>query len=166
MTNSALHWILRDEKTRVSTLRGIHSSLKPGGHFIFETGGHGHVHEALTALTFTLLNNGISLEKAKELNPFFTPSETWMRQTLEGLGFEIEKIEVEYRPTKMTPAADGGLAGWIKLFGAAMLDGLAEDKRDEAVKQICDVLEPLVTREDGSQWLGYVRLRGVARKGN
>lgn len=81
------------------------------------------------------------------------------------VGFQVEKLEIEYRPTKLTTAANGGLAGWIRLMGAQFLDVLPADKREEAVRQICDVVEPAVTREeDGSQWLGYVRLRGIARK--
>jgi hypothetical protein len=83
-------------------------------------------------------------------------------------GFKVEKCELEYRPTKCTPkSADGagGLEGWIKLMGAEMLGIVEEGKRDDVVRQVCEVLETVVTREeDGSQWLNYVRLRAVARK--
>lgn len=30
ISNAALHWILRDESTRMSTLRAIYGCLKPG----------------------------------------------------------------------------------------------------------------------------------------
>lgn len=116
---------------------------------------HGHVSEAHTALMFTLAQHGIPKEKAREINRWFFPSESWMKHALEEVGFVVEKIEVEYRPTRLTTAEDGGgLAGWIRLLGAPMLDALPAEKRDAAVQQICNVLEPVVTRfEDESQWL-------------
>ena len=132
---------------------------------MFEMGGHGNVAEVMTALIYTLVQKGIPVEKAKEANPWFFPSETWMKDALETVGFQVDKVETEYRPTKLTSAVNGGLAGWIRLMGAQFLELLDEEKQGEAVKQNCEVLEPVVTRvEDGSQWLGYVRLRGVARK--
>lgn len=132
---------------------------------MFEMGGHGNVAEIMIALLFTLIQQGVSMEEAREANPWFFPSDSWMKEALEKVGFRVDKIETEYRPTKLTAAANGGLAGWIKLMGAQFLEVLPVEKRDEAVKQICDVLEPVVTQqEDGSQWLGYVRLRGIARK--
>lgn len=128
-------------------------------------GGHGNVPEVMTALIYTLVQHGVPVEKAKAASPWFFPSEVWMKNALESIGFQVDKVEIEYRPTKLTAEANGGLAGWIKLMGAPFLDVLPEEKRDDAVKQICDILEPVVTREeDGSQWLGYVRLRGIVKK--
>lgn len=149
----------------MSTLRAIHGCLKPNGSFVFEMGGHGNVPEAVTSLSFALLQQGVSIEKVREVNPWFFPSEVWMRSALESVGFEVEKIETEYRPTKLTSAANGGLAGWVRLMGAQFLEILPPEKQEAAVQQICDVLQTVVTREeDGSQWLGYVRLRGVAKR--
>lgn len=165
VSNAALHWILKDESTRISTLRAIHSALKPGGAFVFEMGGHGNVAEITAALLGVLVRHGVPIEKARESVPWFFPSETWMRDALENLGFQVEKLETEYRPTKATTGPDGGIEGWIRLMGAQMLDLLPENERDSAVKEACDILETILTRpEDGSKWLGYVRLRGVARK--
>jgi len=88
-----------------------------------------------------------------------------MKDALESIGFVVEKMEVEYRPTKLTTEEGGGLAGWINLLGAPMVNALPPEKRESAVEQVCRVLEPVVTREeDGTQWLGYVRLRGITRK--
>ncbi|GES64903.1 S-adenosyl-L-methionine-dependent methyltransferase [Aspergillus terreus] len=165
ISNAALHWILRNESTRVSTLRGIYGCLKPGGTFVFETGAHGNVGEVLTALIYALVQQGIPIERAREVVPWFFPSADWMTSTLEDIGFKVEKMETEYRPTKLTSAADGGLAGWVRLMGAQLLDVLPVEKREDVVQQICEVLQTAVTRpEDGSQWLGYVRLRGVAKR--
>ncbi|KAJ6084908.1 hypothetical protein N7499_004537 [Penicillium canescens] len=165
ISNAALHWILRDETTRMSTLRAIYGSLKPGGTYVFEMGGHGNVAEVKTALIYALVQQGIPIEKAKETSPWFFPSDTWMRSALEEVGFQVETVELEYRPTKLTTDAKGGLEGWVRLMGAQFLEALPQEKWDAVVRQVCDVLEDVVTRgEDGSQWLGYVRLRGIAKK--
>jgi hypothetical protein len=149
----------------MSTLRAIHGCLKPGGTYVFEMGGHGNVAEAKTALAYVLVKQGVPIERVREANPWFFPSDAWMRTALEEVGFQVENVELEYRPTKLTGEANGGLAGWIRLMGAQLLDVLPEEKREAAVQEICDVLEDVVTRiEDGSQWLGYVRLRGIAKK--
>ncbi|KAL4969431.1 class I SAM-dependent methyltransferase [Aspergillus stella-maris] len=167
VSNAALHWILRREDTRHSTLRNLYSSLKPNGKFIFEMGGHGNVSEVNTALQFALLKQGIPLPKIQEVYPWFFPSDTWMRNTLESIGFRVDVMELEYRPTKLTGEKGGGLEGWVRLMGANFLDVFGDDEegREGAVRDVCAVLENVVTREeDGSRWLGYVRLRGVAVK--
>ncbi|KAJ5424553.1 hypothetical protein N7445_010526 [Penicillium cf. griseofulvum] len=165
ISNAALHWILRDESTRMSTLRAIYGCLKPGGTYVFEMGGHGNVAEVKTALVCALVQHGIPVEQARETSPWFFPSDTWMRNALQEIGFKVENVELEYRQTNLTTDAKGGLAGWVRLMGAQFLEVLPEEKRDAAVQQICDVLQDVVTRvEDGSQSLGYVRLRGIAKK--
>jgi len=51
------------------------------------------------------------------------------------------------------------------LMGAQFLEAVEESKRDAVVKEVCDVVETVVSREeDGSKWMGYVRLRAVAVK--
>ncbi|KKK16031.1 hypothetical protein ARAM_004616 [Aspergillus rambellii] len=165
VSNAALHWILRQETTRISTLKGIYDSLKPGGTLVFEMGGHGNIPEVSTALMYALVQQGIPIEKAREINPWFFPSVAWMTSALESIGFQVEKMEAEHRPTKLTSSVTGGLAGWVRLMGAVFLDALAPEKRDSVVQEVCEILQTTVTRvEDGSQWLGYVRLRGVAKK--
>ena len=131
-------------------------------------GGAGNVPEVHAALLAALTHQGVSIDKARAASPWFFPSEVWMRTALEDIGFHIEILEVEYRPTKLTGGQEGlgGLEGWVRLMGASMLDELENDvKRELAVREVCAVLDTVITHiEDGSQWLGYVRLRGVARK--
>ncbi|KAF3481613.1 uncharacterized protein GIQ15_04372 [Arthroderma uncinatum] len=164
VSNAALHWILTDSTTRVSVLKAIFDSLRPGGAFVFEMGGHGNVPEVHTALLATLVHHGLSIEGAREASPWFFPSESWMRETLESIGFIVERLEVEYRPTRLTVGADGGIEGWVKLMGAPMLEALDPARREDAARWACALLETIITKEDGSRWLGYVRLRGVAMK--
>jgi trans-aconitate methyltransferase len=167
-SNAALHWILREPSTRDAVFKDIHSALKPGGVFVFEMGGKGNVEAVHSTILSVLVANGHALSTAREASPWFFPSDTWMTQQLQKSGFEVDKCELEYRPTKCTPkSADGsgGLEGWIKLMEAEMLNIVEESKRADIVKQVCDILETVVTREeDGSQYLNYVRLRAVARK--
>ncbi|OJD13047.1 hypothetical protein AJ78_06439 [Emergomyces pasteurianus Ep9510] len=163
ISNAALHWILKDASTRVGVLEAIYSCLKPNGVFVFEMGGHGNVPEANTALLAAVMHQGSTIQQARAANPWFFPSEAWMRTTLEKIGFHVEKLEVEYRPTKLTTDENGGIAGWVRLMGSEMLDIVKADGREAAIEEVCQLLETVITREeDGSKWLGYVRLRGVA----
>ncbi|KAI1946136.1 hypothetical protein LOZ57_003888 [Ophidiomyces ophidiicola] len=155
VSNAALHWILRDPATRVSVLQAIHDCLKPNGSFVFEMGGHGNVPEVHCAMMAALVHSGVSLDAVRDANPWFFPSEAWMRKTLEDIGFRVEKLEMEYRPTKLTTDEKGGIEGWLRLMGASFFEVLREgEQRDSAVKHVCEVLDPVITREDGSKWLG------------
>lgn len=167
-SNAALHWILRNPETRMDVLRDCYSALKPGGRFVFEMGGKGNIAEIHAAMIAALVAHGVPLQKARDSSPWFFPSDVWMRQALTEVGFDVEKAELEYRPTKCTPKSEdgsGGLEGWIKLMGAQMLEAVEEAKRESVVRQVVETLETIDTREeDGSVWIGYVRLRAVARK--
>ena len=167
VSNAALHWILRDPKTRQGTLQACHDALAPGGLFAFEMGGKGNVAEVHAALIAALMHHGgMGVVEAREKCQWFFPSDASMREALEGVGFQVEVCELEYRPTKLTEGEKGGLEGWVRLMGGGMLEGIEDvGKREAAIKEICEVLETVVTREeDGSKYLGYVRLRGLARK--
>jgi len=167
-SNAALHWILRKPETREDVFRNAHKALKPGGKLVFEMGGKGNVAEVHAAFTSALLHAGLSLDAAREACPWFFPSPEWTSRTLSALGFRVEKCELEYRPTKLNPDtgdSTGGVEGWLRLMGAPFLEAVEEAKREKVIKEVCDVIDSIVTREeDGSQWLGYVRLRVVANK--
>ncbi|KAK3069872.1 hypothetical protein LTR53_011459 [Teratosphaeriaceae sp. CCFEE 6253] len=167
-SNAALHWILRNPATRVAVFRDAHRALKPGGRLVFEMGGKGNVAEVQAAFTAALTHAGLSIDEAREAKPWFFPSPEWMSQTLSSVGFEVERSELEYRPTKCseeTADGSGGLVGWLRLMGAQFLEAVPEGKREAVLKEVCEICEGIVTREeDGSKWLGYTRLRAVARK--
>lgn len=165
-SNAALHWILRDAPTRMSVFRGVHRALRPGGTFVFEMGGTGNVVDVHAALLAALVHQGVGIEKAREASPWFFPSEKLMTEMLEQAGFRVEKMKLDYRPTKLTAEKEGGLEGWLRLMGASFLDLLPTDDMKEAVvREVCDVLQTILTHEeDGSMWLGYVRLKVLARK--
>lgn len=165
-SNAALHWILRDASTRLAVLGGAFRALKSGGKLVFEMGGAGNVAEVHAALLAAVVHQGSSIEEAREASPWFFPSEALMKNLLEEVGFEVEMLELEYRPTRLTTEKEGGLEGWTRLMGAQILEILPEGgKREAAVREVCEVLKTILTHEEeGSMWLGYVRLRVLAGK--
>ncbi|KAK5112503.1 hypothetical protein LTR62_004260 [Meristemomyces frigidus] len=168
-SNAALHWILRAPETRESVFRRVHEALEPGGKFVFEMGGAGNVAEVQAGFTAALVSKGgLTLREAREASPWFFPSTQWMSQMLGRVGFEVEVCELEYRPTECSPEradGSGGLGGWLRLMGAQFLEAVPEGRREEVLREVEGIVEGVVRREeDGSRWLGYVRLRAVARK--
>lgn len=165
-SNAAFHWILRAPGTRARVFADLHAALRPGGALVFEMGGAGCVAEVHSTLTAALVTHGgvPGVAEAREASPWFYADEPWMRRTLEAAGFVVEVCEKEYRPTRLTDEKEGGLAGWVRLFGNAFLERVEEGKREEVVQHVVEACRGSCEREDGSWWLGYVRLRAVARK--
>jgi trans-aconitate methyltransferase len=168
-SNAALHWIMHDPKTRTTVFKAAMKALKPGGMFVFEMGGAGNVAEIHAVVTAALVAHGIPIAEAREAAPWFFPSEAWVRRELERDGFAVETVELEYRPTKLNPRTEdgkGGIEGWLRLMCATQFEKLeTEQKKEEVLSWVADMLDTVITREeDGSQWLGYVRLRAIARK--
>ncbi|KAF3904254.1 hypothetical protein AA313_de0201976 [Arthrobotrys entomopaga] len=168
-SNAALHWILRDPTTRLDVLRGVYGCLKPGGRFVAEMGGFGNVDEIHVAITAALVMAGVAVEKVREANPWFYPSEGYMRGLLEEVGFEVEVMEVEYRPTELSledEGGEGGVKAWIEMFGQRFLELVGEDveERRRVAGVARGLLEGIGRREDGRWIAGYVRLRWVAVK--
>ncbi|MCJ1284917.1 hypothetical protein MMC26_004254 [Xylographa opegraphella] len=164
-SNAAFHWILRDPDTRQAVLQAAHDALKPNGVLVFEMGGAGNVAEVHTALLAAVIHQGLDIQRAREVCPWFFPSEKLMTKMLENAGFIVEKSQLEYRPTKLIMDDTGGIEGWVRLFGPQFLEQLSASQQEAAVKEVCAALETVLTHEeDGTQWLGYVRLRVTARK--
>jgi len=165
-SNAAMHWILRDESTRIPFFSDVFGLLKPGGKFVFETGGWGNVREIRAAMTAVIAfgGYGLSIEDVRRADPWYFASEGWMREVLEQAGFEVEICEIEERPTKCTEGEGGGLAGWIWLMCAHFFQIVEPTRRMEVKEKVVMALMGGSMREDGSVWLGYVRLRVVARK--
>ncbi|OJD29816.1 methyltransferase type 11 [Diplodia corticola] len=174
-SNAALHWILRAPHARgvdsdQTLFTHLSRLLAPNGSLVLEAGGAGNVAEVLTALTTALVHFNVvpSLAAAREISPWYFASEKWLREKLVEAGFVVEKLETEYRPTRLTEEEKGGVEGWVRLFGKQFLDKVEEEggemKREEVVRWVAEALRGSCEREDGTWWLGYVRLRAVARK--
>jgi hypothetical protein len=124
-------------------------------------GNMGNVAEIRTAL-LSVVGRRVGMEKAREVDPWFFPDEVWMKKMLETFGgFKVERIEREYRPTKVD---DGGIDGWVKLMGKQFFDAVPEGEREECEKEVGEVLKTVCESPGGGDWIGYVRLRVLARK--
>ncbi|OBT55153.1 hypothetical protein VE04_05194 [Pseudogymnoascus sp. 24MN13] len=134
-SNAALHWILRDEASRVDVFRGAHAAHAPGGTLVFEMGGQGNVAEMESTL-LAVVARRIGIKRAREVDPWFFPDERWVRNVLGEVGFAVEDVELEYRPTKC----------------------------EEGAGEVVEALETVVGSAAGGYYLGYVRLRVKARK--
>jgi hypothetical protein len=151
----------------VGFFHSVAQALKPRGKFVFEMGGHGNVAEVHAAIIAAMRHAEVPLEQVNAANPWYFPAPDEMSDLLSRAGFEVEKCYLECRPTKLTvadAAGSGGIEGWVRLMGAQFLDAAPENRRDEIVRDVCQVLEPIITRHDGSKWIGYVRLRAIAIK--
>lgn len=168
-SNAALHWILRPVDgngggggvtERFFTC--ANRLLVEGGKMVFEMGGRGNVAEFRAALLMATARR-IGIERARMADPWFFPSGSWMRTQLTKFGFEVEKMEMEYRPTPAEKGPNGGIEGWVRLMGKAFLEAVEENEREGVVKEVCEALKTVVG-EEGEETLGYVRLRVKARK--
>lgn len=159
-SNAAMHWILRRESGRQDMFTGVYNALKLSGIFVFEMGGMGNVGEMRSAF-LSIISRRIGIEKAREVDPWFFPDEVWMSKVLEETGFKVEMIEREYRPTK---ADVGGIGGWVRLMGKQFFDAVDGKDREECEREACGVIESVCASPGGGDWIGYVRLRAVARK--
>jgi len=159
-SNAAMHWILRRDSGRRDMFTGVYNALKPSGTFVFEMGGMGNCGEMRSTL-LAVTSRRIGIEKAREADPWFFPDEIWMAKMLKETGFKVEKIEREYRPTK---ADVGGIEGWVKLMGKQFFDAVEGKDREECEREACDILQSVCASPGGGDWIGYVRLRAVARK--
>ncbi|KAI8964587.1 S-adenosyl-L-methionine-dependent methyltransferase [Daldinia sp. FL1419] len=166
-SNAALHWILGtsrgDVARQVSVFRAARDALAPGGIFAFEMGGLGNVAEIRAALLAAMARR-IGLDKAIDQDPWFFPDEAWATDMLENKvgGWKVERVEREYRPTQ---TVEGGVEGWVRLFGAQFFEALSEEReREECIREVVDVLEFVCRNPSGGYHIGYVRLRVLARK--
>lgn len=46
-------------------------------------------------------HGNLDVAAARAASPWFFPSVAWMRTALTDIGFKVEQLELEYRPTKL-----------------------------------------------------------------
>ncbi|KAI5924052.1 S-adenosyl-L-methionine-dependent methyltransferase [Camillea tinctor] len=171
-SNAALHWILKGDSFSPSSspssslsssfFRSARAALVPGGLFAFEMGGLGNVAEMRAAIMMAVARR-VGIERAREAEPWFFPDEEWVRGVMQREGWEVLRAEREWRPTR---ADEGGVEGWVRLFGAKSFEVVPEEggERESCIREAVEVLE-VVCREPGGGFnLGYVRLRVLARR--
>ncbi|EXF74136.1 methyltransferase [Colletotrichum fioriniae PJ7] len=163
-SNAALHWILRPPGSHIPVFTAIRDALTPGGTFALEMGGLGNVAEMRTAIVMAVARR-VGIDKAVAVDPWFFPDEAWLKTVLEEEvgGWEVLKVEREWRPTT---ADKGGVEGWVRLMGKELLDAVPEEggQREEAVREIVEVLRHVCRIPGDGEMISYVRLRCLARK--
>lgn len=155
-SNAALHWVRGQD----AMLAQVYRVLKPGGRFVAEMGGHGNIAAIQVALTAVLKRHDFGSSE-EDINYF--PTAEGYAERLKKHGFQVERIELIPRPTKLP---ENGMEGWLRTFRRGVLDRLPEDVRDAVVMETVELLAPVLRDETGGWTADYVRLRFVARAAN
>ena len=151
-SNAALHWI----HDQPALLRGVAESLKPGGRFVAEMGGHGNIAAIRVALHAALAHHGLAHLMVED-NYFPTVAE--YRLLLETHGFAVEAMELVPRPTPLP----SGMRAWFTMFRRGVFDVVPENLRDTILNETVEHLEPALRDRNGNWIADYVRLRFRAR---
>ena len=152
-SNAVLHWITRADPM----LALVHRSLRPGGRFVAECGGHGCVHTIRTALVQALDRRGTDGEARV---PWYFPTPEDYATRLERAGFRVESIALIPRPTPLP----GDVIGWLETFAHSFLHGLSKTAREEYLQEVRAALEPQLRGDNGTWVADYVRLRFAATR--
>jgi len=150
-TNAALHWMPRTD----DVIDGVWRSLKPGGRFVGECGGHGNVSKIITALQSNLTRAGVPFQ-----NPWVFLTQEQLGGMLQAKGFRMDHVEIFPRPT-MLP---GDVSGWLETFAQVQLHPLQATVRRRVIAAVVEELRPQMCSVDGKWWADYVRLRFHATK--
>jgi trans-aconitate methyltransferase len=154
-SNAVLHWIKHTNTDAM--LAGVYCSLKPGGRFVAECGGHGCVHKIRTALVQALDRRGIDGEARV---PWYFPTPSDYATRLERAGFRVDSIALIPRPTTLP----GDIVGWLETFALNFFQGFSDEARSDYLHEVRKVLEPQLRDADGHWVADYVRLRFAATK--
>src|ERR1700726_2669334 len=152
-SNAVLHWIKRADLM----IAGVYRSLKPGGRFVAECGGHGCVHKIRTALVQALDRRGMDGEARV---PWYFPTPGDYATRLERAGFRVDSMALIPRPTPLP----GDIIGYLETFAQSFLQGLPGAARAGYLQEVRAVLEPQLRDSTGTWVADYVRLRFAATK--
>lgn len=146
-SNAALHWMPDGN----AVVGGVARSLKEGGRFVGEFGGHGNVASIVTALLAGRQLTGLDLRS----NPWFFPTPEQYGAMLESKGFSVEDIALIPRPT----ALPTGIRGWIDTFADPFFDDATVEQKQSGIEHAVQLLEPSLCDTSGAWTADYVRLR-------
>lgn len=152
-SNAALHWI----KSADVMLAGVYRSLKPGGRFVAECGGHGCIRKIRTALVQALNRRGFDGEARV---PWYFPTPADYATKLECAGFRVDSIALIPRPTPLP----GDIVGYLETFALNFFQGFSDEARSEYLQEVRMILEPQLRDANGTWIADYVRLRFAATK--
>jgi trans-aconitate methyltransferase len=150
-SNAALHWMRQPEQV----IKGVWESLRPGGRFVGEFGGHGNISTVIAGIEYVLCLRGVVTD-----SPWFFPSAAHYRELLEAQGFTVHSAELFPRPTPLPT----DLAGWLQVFAQPFLSQAPQSQWPELIAKVTEVLGDMLRSEDGTWVADYVRLRFKAEK--
>ena len=151
-SNAALHWMINGP----AVIAGVHRSLKSGGRFVGEFGGHGNVAAIVTAMRAVGQRHGGDVTLA---GPWFFPSPDVYAEMLEQGGFSVKRIGLFPRPTPLKT----GMKEWLKLFRKPFFEQFSEAS-DAILNEVEALLAPSLKDARGHWTADYVRLRFEAVK--
>lgn len=157
VSNAALHWV-HDQQSAIAS---IAKSLKRGGRFVFEMGGHANLQQVLESGCAALTSLGV--EDARSRIPWCFPTIGEQASLLEAEGLEVKLASHFDRPTALEDG-EQGFAHWIEMFGGFALSTVKSDQRQELIRRWNALTRPKLFRE-GVWTIDYKRLRMVAIKG-
>jgi trans-aconitate methyltransferase len=152
-SNAVLHWVKRADPM----IAAVYRSLKPGGRFVAECGGHGCVQKIRTALVQALDRRNIDGEARV---PWYFPTPDDYATRLARAGFRVDRIALIPRPTPLP----GDVTDWLETFAQSFLEGLDGIARAEYLEEVRSILEPQLRDGTGTWVADYVRLRFAATK--
>jgi trans-aconitate methyltransferase len=153
-SNAALHWMRRDPD---AVIQGVRRTLKPGGRFAAEMGGHGNVAAITVAICATLEVYGV--QDPASLIPWYFPTPDEYRERLERAGFVVEYIALIPRPTPLP----SGIRGWLETFAIPFTKSVPEVRHRAFLDEVAERLRPVLCDERGRWTADYARLRFSAR---
>jgi len=151
-SNAVLHWV-RDSRLAVEK---IANSLKKGGRFVAEFGGHGNVWHIVEAMR-TVFDANPDYGKFDDF--WFFPTTEEYQKILEEYGFEVSYIELIPRPT---PIDD--IANWLAVFTNGVTEHLSKDEVAHFRHEVREILKHKIYSERDGWVADYVRLRVKAVK--
>jgi trans-aconitate methyltransferase len=153
-SNAALHWMKGDPE---AVIQGVRHSLKPGGRFVGEMGGHGNVAAITVALCSESESYGV--KDAAAIIPWYFPSVDEYRGRLKSAGFRVEYIELIPRPTPLPT----GMRGWLETFAIPFTNSIPKESRANFLDEVTERLRPVLCDKSGQWTADYVRLRFLAK---
>ena len=152
-SNAVLHWIRRAD----ALIDSVYRSLRPGGRFVAECGGHGCIDKIRAALVQALDRREI--DGASRV-PWYFPTPGDYATRLERAGFRVNSIALIPRPTPLP----GDIIAYLETFAQNFLAALPAQARGEYLQEVRASLEPQLVNPDGVWIADYVRLRFSASK--
>jgi SAM-dependent methyltransferase len=156
-SHEVLHWIKEPD----AVINCVEQALKPGGRFVAEFNGEGHV-GAIVGAHLSVVLSEISGQEPEALNPWYCPSIDEYAGLLEKQGFDVREAVLVERPTPL----EGGRGVWkvgLKRFAGEFWWELSEDVRSQVINSVEERLRPALYR-DGNWIADYRRIRVVAVK--